>query len=103
MESEHAPAGERYLVSGPWERDDLVANLTNLSGSATGRSTSAWSSTCCCAEDELGLRVGEGPGIGRDDVRSFKPLAAHGWGEEEQRRLENLGSNGPRDASAGTT
>ena len=32
MESAHAPAGERYLVSGPWERDDLVANLTNLLG-----------------------------------------------------------------------
>jgi catalase len=48
-------------------------------------------------DDELGLRVGEGLGIAPDDVRHLEPLASQGWGEEEQRRLENLGSNGPRD------
>ena len=50
-------------------------------------------------EDELGLRIGEGLGISPDDVSSLKPLASQGWGEEEQRRLENLGRNGPRDVS----
>jgi catalase len=48
-------------------------------------------------EDELGLRVGEGLGIGPADVRHLEPLASQGWGEAEQRRLDNLGANGPRD------
>ncbi len=50
-------------------------------------------------DDELGLRVGEGIGIGPDDVRSLKPLPSQGWGEAEQQRLDNLGANGPRDVS----
>jgi catalase len=32
-------------------------------------------------------------------VRHLQPLQSQGWGEEEQRRLGNLGSNGPRDVS----
>ena len=48
-------------------------------------------------DDELGQRVGDGLGISADDVRSLKPVPTQGWGEEEQRRLDNLGNNGPRD------
>jgi catalase len=51
------------------------------------------------AEDELGLRVGEGLGISHDDVRHLEPLATQTLNEEEQARLANLGKNGPRDVS----
>jgi catalase len=50
-------------------------------------------------EDELGLRVGEGIGIGVEDVKDLPPLATQTLNEEEQQRLANLGSNGPRDVS----
>jgi catalase len=97
--NDYAQAGERYLLSEQWEKDDLVANLTGLLGQCDRaiQERMVWHLLLC--EDELGLRVGEGLGIGPDDVRSLKPLASQGWGEEEQRRLDNLGSNGPRDVS----
>jgi catalase len=50
-------------------------------------------------EDELGLRVGEGIGIGVDDVGHLPPLATQTLNEEEQERLRNLGANGPRDVA----
>jgi catalase len=48
-------------------------------------------------EDELGLRVGEGVGIGPDDVRDLGPLATQSLNDEERARMANLGANGPRD------
>jgi catalase len=50
-------------------------------------------------EDELGLRVGEGLGIGPDDVRHLEPLASQTLDEAELQRLSQLGKNGPRDVS----
>ncbi|MDP9294044.1 MAG: catalase [Actinomycetota bacterium] len=96
---DYMQAGERYLLSEPWERDDLVANLTTLLGKCDRaiQERMVWHLLLC--EDELGLRVGDGLGISPDDVRSLKPLASQGWGEEEQQRLANLGANGPRDVS----
>ena len=46
---DYRQAGERYQLSGQWEKDDLVGNLGTLLGEATGRSRSAWSGTCSCA------------------------------------------------------
>jgi catalase len=97
--NDYAQAGERYLLSEQWERDDLVGNLVHLLSQCDRaiQERMVWHLLLC--EDELGLRVGDGLGISPDDVRSLKPLASQGWGEEEQRRLENLGANGPRDVS----
>ncbi len=50
-------------------------------------------------EDELGRRVGEGLGIGADDVRSLPPLPTQTLTEAEQERAANLGKNGPRDVT----
>ena len=50
-------------------------------------------------EDDLGLRVGQGLGIGPDDVSSLKPLATQTLNEEEQERLRNIGHNGSRDVN----
>jgi catalase len=95
--NDYVQAGERYMLSEQWEKDDLVANLTTLLGKCDRpiQERMVWHLLLC--EDELGLRVGEGLGIGPDDVRHLKPLPSQGWGEAEQQRLDNLGANGPRD------
>src|SRR6201999_844972 len=51
------------------------------------------------AEDELGRRVGEGLGIGADDVRHLGPLATQTLTEIELARAAHLGANGPRDVA----
>jgi catalase len=94
---DYRQAGERYQLSEQWEKDDLVANLTGLLGQCDRaiQERMVWHLLLC--DDELGLRIGEGVGIGPDDVRHLKPVENQGWGEAEQRRLDNLGNNGPRD------
>ena len=96
---DYRQAGERYLLSESWEQDDLVLNLVTLIGQCDRaiQERMVWHLLLC--EDELGLRVGEGLGIGVDDVRSLKPLASQTLSKDDQRRLENLGNNGPRDVS----
>ena len=95
--NDYAQAGERYLLSEQWEKDDLVANLTGLLSNCDRpiQERMVWHLFLC--EDELGRRVGDGLGIAADDVRHLKPLPTQGWGELEQQRLDNLGNNGPRD------
>ena len=94
---DYRQAGERYQLSEPWEKDELVGNLSTLLGKCDRpiQERMVWHLLLC--DDELGNRVGEGIGISADDVRSLKPLAHQGWGEAEQQRLDNLGNNGPRD------
>jgi catalase len=94
---DYTQAGERYQLSEPWEQDDLVANwIANLSQCDRPiQERMVWH--LLLADDEYGLRVGEGIGIGVDDVKHLKPLESQGWGPKEQARLDGLGSNGPRD------
>ena len=96
---DYKQAGERYLLSEQWEKDDLVLNLVTLIGQCDRaiQERMVWHLLLC--EDELGLRVGEGLQIGVDDVRSLKPLASQTLSEEDEQRLANLGGNGPRDVS----
>ncbi len=95
--NDYAQAGERYLMSEQWEKDDLVLNLVTLLGQCDQaiQERMVWHLLLC--EDELGLRVGEGLGIGLEDVKDLLPLQSQTLSEDELRRLENLGSNGPRD------
>jgi catalase len=95
--NDYQQAGERYQLSEQWEKDDLVANLTNLLGECDRpiQERMVWHLLLC--DDELGLRIGEGLGISADDVKHLEPLPNQGWGEAEQARLDNLGNNGPRD------
>jgi catalase len=95
--NDYAQAGERYLLSEQWEKDDLVANLVDGLSQCDRAIQERMVWHLYLAEDELGQRVGEGIGIVAADVRHLKPLASQGWGELEQRRLDNLGRNGPRD------
>jgi catalase len=95
--NDYQQAGERYLLSEQWERDDLVANLSTLLGQCDRpiQERMVWHLFLC--EDEIGRRVGDGLGISADDIKHLEPVPTQGWGEAEQARLDNLGSNGPRD------
>jgi catalase len=94
---DYRQAGERYLLSEEWERDDLVANLVGALSQCDRpiQERMVWHLLLC--EDELGLRVGEGLGITPDDVRHLPPLQSQTLSEADQARLANLGHNGPRD------
>ncbi len=97
--NDYAQAGERYLLSEPWERDDLVTNLVTALGQCVRpiQERMVWHLLMC--EDELGLRVGAGLDISPDDVRHLPPLQSQTLNEEELERLRNLGHNGPRDVT----
>ena len=100
--NDYAQAGERFRLMEDWERDDLVKNLVANISEATRevQERMVWHFLMC--EDELGERVGEGLGITVDDVRGLAPLATQTLNDEELRRLENLGKNGPRDVEGHT-
>jgi catalase len=95
--NDYQQAGERYLLSEQWEKDDLVANwIANLSQCDRPiQERMLWH--LFMAEDELGHRVGEGLGISADDVRGLPPLATQTLTEAELQRAANLGNNGTRE------
>jgi catalase len=94
---DYTQAGQRYLLSEQWEKDELVSNwIGNLSQCDRPiQERMLWH--LLMAEDELGARVGDGLGITADDVRGLQPLATQTLTEEELARAANLGNNGPRD------
>ncbi|MCU1666566.1 MAG: katC, partial [Pseudonocardia sp.] len=95
--NDYAQAGERFRLMEDWERDDLVNNFVANISEATEevQKRMVWHFYMC--EDELGRRVGEGLGISLDDVKDMEPLPKQTLNDEERKRLENLGNNGPRD------
>jgi catalase len=97
--NDYQQAGERYLLSEQWEKDDLVANLVDALSQCDRPIQERMVWHLLMAEDELGLRVGEGIGISPDDVRGLEPLASQTLTEAELERAANLGKNGPRDVS----
>jgi catalase len=97
--ADYQQAGERYLLSEQWERDDLVKNLVAALSQCDReiQERMVWHFYLC--EDELGQRVGDGLGISADDVRDLPPLQSQTLNDEEKQRLTNLGKNGRRDVS----
>ena len=97
--NDYLQPGQRFLLSEKWEQDDLVANLTDGLSQCDRpiQERMVWHLFMC--EDELGRRVGEGVGIGADDVRELAPLATQTLSDEEKERAANLGKNGSRDVS----
>jgi catalase len=95
--NDYVQAGERYLLSEEWERDELVANLVDALGQCDRviQERMVWHLLLC--EDGLGLRVGEGLGIKPDDVRDLEPLPRQRLTDEERERIANLGNNGRRN------
>ncbi|WP_093891269.1 catalase [Streptosporangium canum] len=94
---DYTQAGQRYLLMEQWERDDLVLNLVTLLSQAERPVQERMVWHFLMAEDELGLRVGQGLGIGPEDVAHLEPLASQELSGQERERLSNLGKNGPRD------
>ena len=97
--NDYQQAGERYLLSEPWEQDDLVTNLIGALSQCEHaiQERMIWHLLMC--EDEYGRRVGEGLGISADYVRGLNPLATQDLTEEERVRAANLGKNGSRDVT----
>jgi catalase len=96
---DYTQAGQRYLLMEQWERDDLVTNLIGQLSQCDRAIQERMVWHFLLAEDELGTRVGDGLGIGADDVRGLDPLPGRTLSEADQTRLANLGKNGPRDVS----
>ena len=97
--NDYKQAAERYLLSEPWERDDLVLNLTGALAQCERAVQERMIWHLFMIEDELGQRVGDGIGISADDVRGLAPLATQVLTEEELARAANLGHNGTRDTN----
>ncbi|WP_159943299.1 catalase [Nocardiopsis sp. FR6] len=97
--NDYKQAGQRYLLMEQWERDDLVHNFTALLSQCDRPIQERMVWHFLMVEDELGLRVGEGLGIGPSDVTHLEPLQSQDLTDEDRQRLANLGKNGPRDVS----
>src|SRR3954464_3993057 len=96
---DYTQAGQRYLLSEQWEKDDLVANLIDGLSQCDRPIQERMVWHLFMAEDELGQRVGDGLGISANDVRDLPPLQTQTLTEAELERAANLGKNGPRDVS----
>jgi catalase len=94
---DYKQAGERYILSEQWEKDDLVANLTNQLSQCDERIQQRMVWHLFLIENELGQRVGDGLGISADDVRHLEPLATQTLSEDDLQRAANLGNNAPRE------
>ncbi|MFI0356025.1 catalase [Actinomadura sp. 9N407] len=99
LPNDYLQAGQRYRLLHDWERDDLVKNFIALLSQCDRPIQERMVWHFLLVEDDLGLRVGEGLGIGPGDVVHLKPLASQDLTEEDRKRLSNLGKNGPRDVS----
>jgi catalase len=97
--NDYKQAGERYLSSEQWERDEVVANLIDGLSQCDRAIQERMVWHLLMVEDELGLRVGEGIGISVDDVRHLQPLSTQTLNDEELQRLANLGNNGTRQVT----
>ncbi|WP_030669225.1 catalase [Streptomyces rimosus] len=97
--NDYLQAGQRFRLLEDWERDDLVTNLTHLISQADRRVQERMVWHFLLVENELGLRVGEGLGIGPGDVSHLEPLTGQTLTDEDRKRLANLGDNPPRDVS----
>ncbi|TDD27788.1 catalase [Actinomadura sp. KC06] len=97
--NDYKQAGQRYLLMQDWERGDLVRNFIELISQCARPVQERMIWHFLLVEDDLGLRVGEGLGIGPDDVKHLQPLPGQDLTDEDRQRLQNLGKNGSRDVA----
>jgi catalase len=95
--NDYQQAGQRYLLMEQWERDDLVKNLVEQLAQCDRPIQERMVWHFLLVENDLGLRVGEGLGIGPQDVADLEPLASQDLTAEDKERLADLGKNPPRD------
>jgi catalase len=94
---DYKQAGERYILSEQWEKDDLVENLVGGLSQCDRAIQERMVWHLFLVENELGQRVGDGLGISADDVRGLEPLPTQTLSEDDLQRAANLGNNPPRD------
>ncbi|MFD4995627.1 catalase [Streptomyces buecherae] len=99
LANDYQQAGQRYLLLEDWERDDLVTNFVNLISQCDRRVQERMVWHFLLVENDLGLRVGKGLGIGPSDVTHLEPLPGQSLTDEDRERLSRLGDNPPRDVS----
>ncbi|MFD4170734.1 catalase [Streptomyces albidoflavus] len=97
--NDYLQAGQRFQLMEEWEQDDLVKNFTDLFAQCTRPVQERMIWHCLMADNELGLRVGEGIGIAPSDVAHMPPLPGQTLTEEDRVRLGRLGDNPPRDVT----
>ncbi|MYW57806.1 MULTISPECIES: catalase [unclassified Streptomyces] len=97
--NDYLQAGQRFQLMEEWEQDDLVKNFTDLFAQCTRPVQERMIWHCLMADNELGLRVGEGIGIAPSDVAQMAPLSGQTLTEEDRVRLGRLGDNPPRDVT----
>jgi catalase len=95
--NDYLQAGQRYALLEDWERDDLVLNFAALVSQADRKVQERMLWHFYMVDDDLGHRVGDGLGIGLEEVKDLGPLATQTLTDEELQRVRNLGRNGPRD------
>ncbi|MFI2027823.1 catalase [Streptomyces buecherae] len=99
LANDYQQAGQRYLLLEDWERDDLVTNFVNLISQCDRRVQERMVWHFLLVENDLGLRVGKGLGIGPSDVTHLETLPGQSLTDEDRERLSRLGDNPPRDVS----
>ncbi|PRX96314.1 catalase [Allonocardiopsis opalescens] len=97
--NDYLQAGQRYCLMEPWERDDLVHNFVSQLGRCDRPIQRRMVWHLLLVDDDLGLRVGDGLGIGPEDVSDLEPLPNQRLTDEDRARLARLGKNGSRDVT----
>lgn len=92
--NDYVQARARYNTMMDWERDDLVKNMGDQLSQCERDVQERMLWHLLLVHDDYGNRVGKMLGMTADDVRHLKPLARQVLTEEDQRRLQKLGSNG---------
>ncbi|MET0530678.1 MAG: catalase [Microvirga sp.] len=92
--NDYAHARGRYCTMLDWERDDLVLNMGTLLGQCERDVQERMVWHFFMVHDDYGARVGKMIGISLEDVRNLKPLAKQVLTEDDERRLQGLGTNG---------
>ena len=95
--NDYKQAGERWHLSEKWEQDEMVANFVDALAQCDPPIQERMVWHFYLVGDEVGKRIGDGIGVSLDQIRDLGPLVTQTLTEEEQTRLKNLGSNGPRN------
>ncbi|MFG6569872.1 catalase [Sulfitobacter sp. 1A13679] len=92
--NDYVQARGRYCTMMEWERDDLVATLSDLLSQCERDVQERMVWHLLMVHDDYGTRVGDAIGVSAGDVRDMEPLEGQMLTDEDKSRLKNLGQNG---------
>jgi catalase len=94
--NDYQQAADRWLTIEQWERDDIVANLSDALGQCDRVIQERMVWHLLLIDDDLGKAVADAIEVKVGDVAKLEPLASQELTAEDRRRLDSLGKNGPR-------